>query len=408
MITSEEISKYYKSSEFVPVLPRYPQWRHFRVKDKDLVWHKIRKQIRTVEQLKRVIIENEGIDIYATSSMFLNPKNIGPKKRKTGYAVDCLVLGNDKELDFDPNKIDLSSMEETRLQAINTAWRVKPWPPDKIYFTGRGFRLEYYEPFYNYGKIEKDFAQDRLDFYEQKRKVFIKDIPNYNSLDKQITENPLCIVRVEGTVNSKTGYLCKEISWEELNLPISRLLEHIPFATRERPVIPLKQEDDDLLFRSITDEPERPGQSSLITYYLESTVKGVKGRHILLAKINKINENKIRYVQKTYNLSNVYIYKSEDELFAVCLTTMQWRRLQKIMHAIHSLNYTDTKYHMCKMPLRFDANGNHNMEQIKTINSDIKTEVSAGHSMFFNITSTDKKIGSASVIIGKAVKERLD
>lgn len=410
------IREYYKSENFSPELPRYPQWRHFRYKSftkERCIWRKAYKQLRNTIQLKQNVVDRDGIDLYYSTSLFLNPKNIGLKQRRGGYAVDCLILLNDIILDFDPVRIDIECMEMAKREALDAIKRLGL--PDRFIFTGRGFRLDYFGSFLkpNFLKMP-NYSVDVIDFLSENRKLFIKALPKYKTLDTQITTNPLSVVRIVGSVNSKTGYLCTDLPRLRWDIPMIQLLQDVPFVTKERPVIPNKV-DDRLPRRSIASGIERPGQSSATTYFIESTVVGLKGRHILIAELNnKTLEKDIKKVIDMYGLGEILIIKTGAGLqrrFAVCLTSLQCRRMQKVMRALHASNeFEITQFRMSKLPL-YKQGGEVKIKLSKRIKSGHNNRfISRGHLVFLQSIFPNriadkypKKHGTLEVMQGLAL-----
>lgn len=93
--TEEKILDYYKSKDFLPKLPSYPSFRHYRGRDINNSWKKCPRKVSSPEQLKEWIIQEKLIDVYYSTAKWLDPRFIA-QKNKTD-----ILIGHDLVFDVD-------------------------------------------------------------------------------------------------------------------------------------------------------------------------------------------------------------------------------------------------------------------------------------------------------------------
>jgi hypothetical protein len=177
------------------------------------------------------------------------------------------------------------------------------------------------------------------------------------TIDVRITADTRRIIRVPGTVNSKTGYVCTLLSTEQLEAPVAEILKYVPRIMVCTPLIPAAGDDRPLRGSRIISwlchrfgvRSKPPSRFSYATY-LSNAVPGLALQIPFFTypprrNLQKI-ETELARLQNQYHLSDVYLYHSETGISAVCLRTFQLRRLEKIIAASSSTNYgTLLKYH---------------------------------------------------------------
>ena len=174
-------------------------------------------------------------------------------------------------------------------------------------------------------------------------------------IDEKITVDTRRIIRVPGTINSKTGYVCTVLSMAQLEQPITRILKYIPRVDLGTPVIPVTGDENTLRVRIISwlrnrfGVRSKPHPSFSYSTFLVNTVPGIDRQIPFFTYPPQRNIGKIRnelaLLQNDYGLSDIYLYRSGTGISAFCLRTFPLRRLEKIIGASTSTNYgTILKY----------------------------------------------------------------
>jgi hypothetical protein len=414
MPTKEEIIKYYASEDFKPVLPRQVGFRHFRFKYDKHKWRKAPFKISDEGDLQRWIVKLGGQDIYYGTSCWMNPHKISTKGASGTYHVaDNLLLTNDLVFDIDcKGHVSLASLQEARKSTNNIYQLMKKhkdlYEFEYFAFTGyKGFRLSYKD-------LNKDMPKDprkRIHFTEKNRNLFIKALlmeaenakgpliyKTKTFFDQKITTNPMCVVRVLGTVHSTTGYISTKLPVDLMRKPIKKLLDHVPSIGKKRPGIPRLALGNDTRRRrkvssssALQSASDVSGLASLPTitdrqYYITNRVLGVKRCFIPILLYQK-NQNylpEVKKLQEKYHLGNVFIYEDEKNIVVIALKTMQRRRLQKLLNESSSCaKHYFRKYKRVCAPFF--------MNNICMIRGNYSGSLSKGHSLFVEPNNTYHK-----------------
>jgi hypothetical protein len=189
-----------------------------------------------------------------------------------------------------------------------------------------------------------------------RREIVARVLAERIAIDAKITTDTRRIIRVPGTINSKTGYICTMISREQLDRPVSTILKYIPRVNAGTPLIPVKGDDRPLRGTRIISwlchrfgVRSKPIPAFSYSTFLVSSVPGTMLQVPLFtypphSRIGRI-EPLLATVQEQYGLSDIYLYRSGTGVSAICLRTFPLRRLEKIIRASGSANYgTLVKY----------------------------------------------------------------
>lgn len=380
MITKEAY-EYYVSDNFNPILPIDCNFRHFRVKTEKGSWRRVPGRINNRDDLVKWIVKLGGVDVYYSVSKWMQPHKISAKGLSGTYHIaDNLLIGNDLMFDIDiDKKFSYARLNEARKVSIvihDAMKDYKDYDLQYISFTGsKGFRLVYTDN--NLG-LPKD-ARHRIDYIEQKRKVFIvallKKIEETVSseqflfvkkmLDVKVMVNPMCVIRVLGTVHGATGYHSAELTFKQLNQPIKKLLTHVPYIGKKRPGIPRKREmtkeEEIPRPRLLQSDEDVSGLASLPTFideyvfFFTNRVLGIK-RGFIPVFIYQEHQTKWKKemlaLQEKYKLGQLYVFGAGDKIIVISLKTMQKRQLQKILNESRSrTKYDFRKYSRIYIPL---------------------------------------------------------
>lgn len=337
-------------------------------------WVSIDRQVKNEQELFEAIpFDLDETDIYYSTSCFLEPQSVSKP------SPSDVILGHDFVIDIDED-FSLEGLETARLKAIELVNRLD-YKLKYIAFTGsKGFVLVYENPL----KLPKDHKK-RARFIKQHRQNQIKVI---EGVDKITTSDPYRIIRLPGSVNTKTGYRCTIISKELLLEPITELLAHIPYITKERPAICLTKGEGEL-HRGIDEVLPPPakqigvgecsGRNSQPPFF-SSAVVGTKDRSVLLMRWDKYwpyshVKSKLNTAIKRYKLGDVYCFETEKDWYCIGLKTFQRKRLAKILRYLRCKNT-----YRGQIPL--------DMEYIEKIEGkDTNSYVSRGHERLVSILS---------------------
>jgi len=364
------IFEYYLSEKFKIELPSETKFRHFRFRNSKGLWKKIPEKIQNEDDFKKWIIKIGALDCYYSTSQWLNPHKISSKGGSGTYHVaDNLLLNNDLVFDIDAEEpITLESLNEARKSTNNIFEGMKKFTGyqfEYCSFSGyKGFRLSYKDT-----NLELPIdPRLRLEFIENRRKLFIdgllfhiknsqnsKEYYKINTFfDQKITTNVMCVIRVLGTIHSKTGYVSQKIPPSQLRKGITEILNHIPYVGKSRPVIPRKREmkecrDKKLSWtRLLTLGKVVSGLTTFpnFKYYITNRVLGIKKGFIpifIYQKGQKYRGEIIR-LQQEYKLGYLYIFNVDNQVVVISLKTMQRRQLKKVLNKSSSR----TKYDIIK------------------------------------------------------------
>lgn len=340
-------------------LPTNPQYRQFRIRSHDGTFHKIKRQIHTLKELRKELDKFEGDikDIYYTTSLFSNPTQVGPKKKKKGY--DPILIGSDLCFDIDSDGT-YEGLEEARQQTIKLHDWLKDQPNiliDHIRFSNKkGFHIITKETKLN---LPKQIG-DRIGEIERKHKLFIDRIPQDIKIDKIVTTNPLGIIKMIGSLNPNNGLRTQKITRTSLNQPfpiIYRKLTKLRLDKRKQ-LNPTKPP-----YRYQLEKERQKTEHTEQVTYIKNKVTGTQDRYILILKYPltyKLQslDSQLRRLSKIYQLSNWYILEDQYNIYTINLKTCQPEQINKILAQIDSINmYEQNKYHTLRMPITADLLG---------------------------------------------------
>lgn len=403
MIKPESIYKYYMSEKFNPEMPDMSNFRHFRFKLPNGTWRKVPEKIKTKEELLKWIIKFGGCDVYYSVAQWLNPHVISAKGNSGSYYIaDNLVLNHDLVFDIDAfEPITIKKLNDAKKLASKIYKYMKNherFEFDYFSFTGyKGFRLVYKD---KQLKLPQS-PRSRFDFIENERNIFIqqalKDIKEDKEntmLDVAISTNLMCVIRVNGTINSKTGYLSTNLPVSYLNKKIEALLDEVPYIGKKRPVIPKREMKSDIdnkmsSPRAVQLEKDVSGLASFPNnhqYFITNRVLGIKRGYVpffTYSLNHKYYKKELHKLQIKYNLGNIYTFKTDTQIIAISLKTMQSRRLIKVLNESSS----HTKHHFKKYK-RIHIPFSVNFDEV--LYGKYTGNLSKGHSIFINHKNKDK------------------
>ena len=345
---TNEIRKYYREARVDLGCISDLSFRHFRFMLKNGRFQKINDRIRNEEILRKWLLVYSPLDVYYSTSCFLKPEILG-RRELTPLSAN-LFLSSDIVFDIDRSPFSKRNLEKARKETLNLIdfLEQKNYEIKYLAFSGsKGFHAVFKDPY----RYEENDPLKREDLAKDKRKSIIQMIQSEGmEVDEKITIDTRRIIRVPGTINSKTGFLCTTLSKNQIDKPVGEILKYVPRVKINAPMIStLGNENMLCIIRKIPGPFNRIGVRLGPKYcyasFLTNCVPGIK-RSIPFfefplnqsTKIKKI-ENKLAEIQCNYNLSDIYLFKSESKITAISLRTFQLRRLEKIIKASSSINY---------------------------------------------------------------------
>lgn len=322
--------------------------RHFRILLPRGTFFKIPDRIRSPETLQTWLARYRPSDVYYSTSCWLVPENLG--RREGTPLSDNIFLSSDIVFDIDRSPFSPENLEDARRDTLRllTFCREEKLPVKYIAFSGsKGFHVICSDTV-RYDAADPLEREDRAK--ARRREILLQVQSRGIDVDAKITPDTRRIIRVPGTINSKTGYLCTVLNENQLDQPIREILKYVPRVTLGTPQIPNPGDDSSLRgFRIISWLCHRLGVRSKphspFSYatFLVNAVPGIDRQIPVFVypgqrSLTKI-EGELTRLQAFYGLSDIYLYKSEAEIAAICLRTFPLSRLEKIIRASGSTNY---------------------------------------------------------------------
>jgi DNA primase catalytic subunit len=343
--------------------------RHFRFLLPNGRFFKLKDTIYTSENLQKWLIKLSPLDVFYSTSTYLDPTSVTPRPTEENeyWGPVNIVLKNDIAFDLDRQPLSLLNLERARKDAerLYEFLKNKGYALKYIAFSGsKGFHLIFND---TDTTIEPNLRL-REKTIIQKRKTLLERIKHLDvTVDTSVTKDTRRIIRVPGTINSKTGYCCSYVSLDELQTPVSQWIDRIPhLPTHQR--IPTFKWRAHSRKRSTKKPPIKHDVHYGYSTYVSSSVLGVKSRHAILLSFSLSSQQKVlnllKKAQETYHLTDIYLFKLPTQFQAICLKTVQRNRYQKILDYTQSSSaHQLRKYN--RVSLRMGPIMNQHMQQLE-------------------------------------------
>jgi hypothetical protein len=298
--------------------------------------------------LQHWLIRYRPTDVYYSTSCWLAPENLG--RREGTPLADNIFLSSDIVFDIDRPPFSEENLETARIDTLRLLAFCRTWdlPVNYIAFSGsKGFHVVCTDT----GRYDSPDPYTREDLAKAKRKEILSRVLAAGiEVDTKITPDTRRIIRVPGTINSRTGYLCTVLTPGQLAEPIREILKYVPKVMIGTPQIPETGDDRSLRgYRIISWLCHRFGvrskPPSRVSYatFLGNSVPGIDRQIPFFVYPPWRNlagiEDRLTRLQREYGLSDIYLYRSTTGIAAICLRTFPVRRLEKILRASGSDNY---------------------------------------------------------------------
>ncbi|MBW2981960.1 hypothetical protein KY343_03715 [Candidatus Woesearchaeota archaeon] len=347
MISKKDIKTWYLLNINKIQLPLDSSKRQYKFLCYNGEWRKIRKQIRRPEQLLPYIEKYKPLSIYYTLGKWQNPVKLGSKRETKGYRVsDHNLLSLDFGIDVDDPNLEVARRNALKILNIMK----KDYPLLYIAFSGsKGFHLVFKDT-QNLSNAQIQREEKLSDF----RKIYISQNLRDIKFDVGRSLNTRQVFKVPGTLAAKTGSVVQILTEEQLKQPINKLIKDIDFIDdihRSGMFSRIQREAKQMT--RVTDSSVTPSAKNLgakgadLTiapkFYFESFITnqviGCKDRYVLFLHYplgTKKYKRDIKKLDKIYRLGEVFVFKDEEEITAVCCRTFAHRRLVKILNASKS------------------------------------------------------------------------
>jgi DNA primase catalytic subunit len=344
---TDPIQQFYRTAQLdLNCLSDLPH-RHFRLFLNNGRFLKIDERIRDETRLRKWLVRFAPNDVYYSVSCWLNPEVLG--SRYGTPLTSNIILSSDLVFDIDRSPFSIHNLEDAKKDTIRLLGflRENNYTIRYCAFSGsKGFHVVAHDP-------ERYPCANPFDRESLAIKARFRLLDRITSegivVDRKVTPDTRRILRLPGTINSKTGYICTILNDTQVQLPVKEILNRVLRVSLSAPRIPLPGDDAPLRGRCIIQwllnrfgvrlgAPDFsyasyatnrvPGIRCMIPFFEFSSRMG-------LTKAEKI----LLDVQAEYNLSDIYLFTSESCISALSLRTFQYRRIAKIVRASGSRDY---------------------------------------------------------------------
>jgi DNA primase catalytic subunit len=397
-LLSESLKLYYNSNllDLKPIPDL--KFRHFRLRLLDGYFYKIKRKLRTSEDLRKCLTDNTPLDVYYSTATWLNPHLIA--SRLDSNILRNIYLSCDLSFDIDvSNKIKTLTEAKTQAIMINDFLDSKGFNVRYIAFSGsKGFHIVCDDPWKSEENELEPYKREMKAIAE--RKKLVREASNARILfDEKVTVDTRRIIRLPGTINSKTGYACTILSKKTLESDIEIILKLANHVDFNAPRIPQQRE---MTAPSASNIPgflgrlgvrPRPEQNICYSLFYTNNIPETQLKIPILEFEGWTQREKLyQIIEKTqhqYRLGDIYLFGDGEKFWAVSLKALSRRRVEKILGFSGSTNIYQCKKYGCtytRIGKSIDVEGNtiqYEPRLIKIIESDLSAQVSRTHHEFF-------------------------
>lgn len=324
------------------------RFRHFRIRLRDGSFLKADRKMLSGEALREWLARRRPSDVYYSTGCWLNPQLLGP--RSDDDTLSNLFIRGDLAFDVDEKPFNIRNIEKARVETVDLYERLVAMGKKVKYIAfsgGKGFHIVCQD---DWVCREEDPHLREADAISRRR-VLVGELRSYGlKFDEKITVDTRRILRVPGTVNASTGYVCTVLTESQLiGDSAGKMLKYVP---RISPYASLTSRiwDDQLLkqIRTIWGwkrrRGARPHPNEYRESYLSSSIPGTMRQIAIfnfpLPRAGKLEgmTDMLKSVQSTYSLGDVFMFATDDDFYAVSLRTMDVPRIIKALKAAGSRN----------------------------------------------------------------------
>ena len=417
----DQIKSYYKSNLIDLNLVPQVKFRHFRFRLLNGYFYKVKRKIRNSSDLQEFLVEATPLDVYYSTACWLNPHIIASRLEKD--ILKNIYISCDLSFDIDVSKL-VNNLEEAKHQAIAII----------DFLTGKGFKIRYSAFSGSKGfhivcddpwkdeSTEMDPKKREMRAIEDRKKLVKEAKDNLIIFDEKVTVDTRRIIRLPGTINSKTGLICTPLSRKELESETEKILK---LATREViSALRISQKREmtapsaNKISGFLGRVGVRPKPQENITYstFYTNNIPETRLKIPIIEFEGWMKKEKIYSViektQRQYGLGDIHVFKDDEKYWAVSIKAVTRRRVEKILHFTGSMNLNQSKKYGCtytRIGKSIGVNGEVLQNEpilIKTITSELHGQASKTHLEFFQ--SLGIPISQKNITLCGASKEKLE
>lgn len=419
-----QIRSYYKSNWVDLAVTSPVKFRHFRFRLEDGSFYKIKCKIRDSQDLREHLVKKVPLDVYYSTACWLNPHALGSRVEKD--VLKNLMISCD--LAFDIDRGGKLKLEDARQQAIamNEFLESKGINVRYSAFSGsKGFHVVCDDP-WNEEITEENPRKRELEAIKKRKSIVQEAKEKSIFFDEKVTVDTRRIIRLPGTINSKTGLVCTVLNKKELESDIYEIIKLAGQHAISAPRISLRKRVREMTHDFIMGKIPRlvgrlgvrpaPEEGPCYSTFITSNVPGTRLKIPVLEfgswrKMEEIT-SVIKKVQHQYGLGDIFMFDDGNRFTAFSLKAVSRRRVEKILFAAGSLNLNACKKYGCtfmRVGKSVGMNGKvarREPELIRVLESDLRGQASRTHFEF--LSSLGVKTSEKKVDFCGAGKEKLE
>jgi DNA primase catalytic subunit len=417
----DQIESFYKSNIIDLQLIPEVKFRHFRFRLLDGYFYKVKRKIRNSADLQKCLAEVTPLDVYYSTACWLNPHLISSKLDKD--ILKNIYISCDLSFDIDvSNKVNNLGEAKHQAIAVNDFLASKGFKIRYSAFSGsKGFHIVCDDPWKD-ENAEMEPKKRELKAVEDRKKLVKEAKDNKIIFDEKVTVDTRRIIRLPGTINSKTGLICTPLSRKELESDTETILK---LAARDDVTalrIPQKREMTAPSANKISGflgrlgvRPKPKENINYSTFYTNNIPETILKIPIIefegwmqREKVYSIIEK----AQRQYGLGDVHVFKDDEKYWVVSIKALSQRRIEKILQFTGSTNLNQCKKYGCtyaRVGKSIGVNGEVIQSEpilIKTITSELRGQASRTHLELFQ--SLGIPINQKNITLCGAGKEKLE
>ena len=207
--------------------------RHFRLFLPNGRFLKVDQRIRDAARLQSWLVRFAPRDVYYSVSCWLNPELLG--SRYGTPLTNNIFLSSDLVFDIDRSPFTLHNLEDAK----NDTLRLLEFLRENNYavrycaFSGsKGFHVVAHDP----ERYPCPRPFDREDLATKTRSRLLERVAAEGiEVDRKVTLDTRRILRLPGTINSKTGYACTILDDTRIRQPVKEILKTVPRVSLSAP-----------------------------------------------------------------------------------------------------------------------------------------------------------------------------
>jgi len=415
------IKSYYKSNPIDLTVISAVNFRHFRFRLMDGSFYKVKRKIHSSRDLQEYLIREAPLDVFYSTACWLNPHLLGSRVEKDilkNVMISCdlafdIDLGGEIKLE-DARKQTIALNEFLESKGINTRY---------FAFSGsKGFHVVCDDP-WNDEISEGNPVKREMQAIEKRKKIVEEAKSRDIVFDEKVTVDTRRIIRLPGTINSKTGLVCTVLSKKELESDVGEIIKSAKRQDITTPRIPLfgKMTRDFIvgkipgLLGRLGVRPT-PEQGPCYSTFITSNIPGTRLKISILEfggwmSVEDITDI-IKRIQRQYGLGDVFVFSDGNKFTALSLKAVSRRRVEKILFAAGSLNLNACRKYGCtfaRVGKSVGLNGKvvrREPKLIKVLESNLRGQASKSHFEF--LSSLGVKIRGEGLEFCGAGKEKLE